>query len=540
MYEQCLNFLGLREDPFHVSPDPRFYYSTPAHESALAELLFGIETRQGFMVLTGEAGTGKTCLLNQILDWLRQSQHSSAFIFHTHLEPIGLLRSILRDFGLPCQTKSKSELVATLHTWLLERHAARDLPVLILDEAQALPLHTLDELRLLLNLETPQGKLLQIILSGQPELEAKLHLPALRQLRQRIMFHSRLRLLTEEETAAYICRRLAAAGVSNPSLFPDEVVKNIYASSAGIPRVINLLCEHALISAYAEQQQNVSTEMIRRIAVDFDLQLHPLAVNEPEPRPYYLRLDPFPIAEQSERATGAVAVQLELEENPVLAIPPATAPETPPPETTAPETPGPAALSPYDFVVLESSGTPKYWRRYQHRSVLAVLARKSAAFARKSTAFARRSAANARQSARFVRQLAAYARKSSGFASRTAVRVRKSTGFSTQFAAYARKSTEFATKTGGSVGRTWHTVTDPVVSYARSVAQSFVHDCRLFLRSLSVPSPALEHGSSAGGGDEKSPVLRDILAPIVNWLRQPITSGPASNNRSRPASSGRK
>ena len=426
MYEQCLNFLGLREDPFHVSPDPRFYYSTPAHESALAELLFGIETRQGFMVLTGEAGTGKTCLLNQILDWLRQSQHSSAFIFHTHLEPIGLLRSILRDFGLPCQTKSKSELVATLHTWLLERHAAGDLPVLILDEAQALPLHTLDELRLLLNLETPQGKLLQIILSGQPELEAKLHLPALRQLRQRIMFHSRLRLLTEEETAAYICRRLAAAGVSNPSLFPDEVVKNIYASSAGIPRVINLLCEHALISAYAEQQQNVSTEMIRRIAVDFDLQLHPLAVSEPEPRPYYLRLDPFPMTEQPEAATAAVACATRARRESRFGDAPCSRSSA---RVSCARVSWARCPSPYDFAALESSSTPKYWRRHQRRSVLAVLARKSAAFARRSTTFARRSAANARQSAGFVRQLAAYERKSPGFANRTAVRVRKSTEF---------------------------------------------------------------------------------------------------------------
>ena len=464
MYEQCLNFLGLREDPFHVSPDPRFYYSTPAHESALAELLFGIETRQGFMVLTGEAGTGKTCLLNQILDWLRQSQHSSAFIFHSHLEPIGLLRSILRDFGLPCQTKSKSELVATLHTWLLERHAAGDLPVLILDEAQALPLHTLDELRLLLNLETPQGKLLQIILSGQPELEAKLHLPALRQLRQRIMFHSRLRLLTEEETAAYICRRLAAAGVSNPSLFPDEVVKDIYASSAGIPRVINLLCEHALISAYAEQQQNVSTEMIRRIAVDFDLQLHPLAVSEPEPRPYYLRLDPspdpFPVREKFEPTPVAVAVQLELEENPVLTMPP------PPPL----EPPLPAARSAYDSIVLEASGTPKYWRRHQHRSVLTVFRRKSAAFVRKCTSFAKGFALRAPWSA--------------AFASKTAAYVRKSNEFATPIAAYARNTTEFVSKTSGAVGHTLQVVTNLIVGYARSVVQSFVPIAGFF-RALS-------------------------------------------------------
>jgi general secretion pathway protein A len=133
MNDQFFNFLGLREDPFHVSPDPRFYYSTPAHEAALVELLFGIETRQGFLVLTGEAGTGKTSLLNQILNWLHRRGRSTAYIFHTHLEPIGLLRFILSDFGLPCQSKSKSELVKTLHGWLVQRNAADDLPVLILD-----------------------------------------------------------------------------------------------------------------------------------------------------------------------------------------------------------------------------------------------------------------------------------------------------------------------------------------------------------------------------------------------------------------------
>src|SRR6516162_9646896 len=129
MYEQFFNFLGLREDPFHISPDPRFYYCAPAHESALAELLFGIETRQGFLVLTGEAGTGKTILLHQILDWLHRRGRSSAYLFHTQLEPMGLLRFIQSDFGVRCQSKSKSDLVKSLHTWLLQRYASGDLPV---------------------------------------------------------------------------------------------------------------------------------------------------------------------------------------------------------------------------------------------------------------------------------------------------------------------------------------------------------------------------------------------------------------------------
>src|SRR5208283_1257037 len=378
MYEQCLNFLGLREDPFHVSPDPRFYFSTPAHESALAELLFGIETRQGFMVLTGEAGTGKTCLLNQVLDWLHQCGRSSAFIFHTHLEPIGLLRFILRDFGVPCQSKSKSELIAALHTWLLERHTAGDLPVLILDEAQALPLQTLDELRLLLNLETPRGKLLQIILSGQPELDEKLRMPALRQLRQRIVFHSRLPLLTQKETAAYISCRLAAAGCSDSSLFPDEVVQDIYRSSRGIPRVVNLLCEHALISAYTQQRRAVAPEMIQRIAMDSDLLANPLVVTESRFQPHYGRLASLRAIERPAAASVPIQPAVKVDPIPAVALPaPAEAPK-------------PVARTAYASTLDRFGEIPTYWRRYRSHSVVAVLARNFVASVQRAWAFTRR------------------------------------------------------------------------------------------------------------------------------------------------------
>ena len=312
MYEHFFNSFGLRENPFHVSPDPRFYFPTRAQESALTELLFGAETRQGLMVLTGEAGTGKTTLLNQFLDWLQRRGRSSAYVFHALLEPVELLQFILRDFGVSCSSNHKGEVVDTLYTWLHARNAAGDLPVLILDEAQALPQQALDELRLLLNLETSRGKLLQIILSGQPELDEKLRLPELRQLRQRIMFHSRIFRLTQEETAAYIARRLATAGCADSSLFPPEVVQAIYASSHGIPRVVNLLSEHALISAYAEQQHVISPEMIQRIAVDFDLLAEPLTVKDPQEQPHFERLVPFPVVGISEpSAASQRAVKLD-------------------------------------------------------------------------------------------------------------------------------------------------------------------------------------------------------------------------------------
>jgi general secretion pathway protein A len=485
MYEQFFNFMGLREDPFHVSPDPRFFYLTPAHETALTELLYGIETRQGFLVLTGEAGTGKTSLLNLILDWLHRRGRSSAYIFHAHLKPIGLLRFILSDFGVPCESKSKSDLVNALYTWLLQRHAAHDLPVVILDEAQALPLDTLDELRLLLNLETPGGKLLQIILSGQPELDEKLRLPALRQLRQRIMFHSRLPLLTQKETAAYISSRLAAAGCSDSSLFPDEAVEDIYASSRGIPRVVNLLCEHALISAYAEQQRVVSPEMIQRIAMDFDLLAKPLAVSDANLQPHHGRLAPFPFIEKP--APPAVAIprftacawrQIEFDifneppaavdsqaqpavrEDPVPAVHSPAHPEAPKLGARPADSPTPG----------KSSKFVRYWRKHRPRSAVAVFARNSVA----------------------------------------------------------------------SVERAWHAFTHSLACYVRSVSHSFVRDCHVFFRALTPPTPALEFSSSSHSAHQKSAMQQGVLAPIVNWLRRPISPGHISSKRSPAGFSHRK
>jgi general secretion pathway protein A len=451
MHEQFFNFMGLREDPFHVSPDPHYYYPTPAHESALVELLSGIETRQGFLVLTGEAGSGKTTLLNHILDRLHRRGRSTAYIFHAHLEPIGLLRFILRDFGIPCESKSKSDLVSALHTWLLERHAALDLPVLILDEAHTLPIQSLDELRLLLNLETPRGKLLQIILSGQPELDEKLRLPALRQLRQRIMFHSRLPLLTQEETAAYISSRLGVAGCTDASLFPDDVVQDIFAASGGIPRVVNLLCEHALISSFAEQQRVVSPEIIRRIAMDFDLHTNPLSVTRSEVQSHYLRrLAPFPVVE--EQAPPSVASPLAVEEDPGFILPPLPLLE-----------PLPAAAPP-DNISIRSMvrKIPLRWRRHRQCSTATVTVRSSAA----------------------------------------------------------------------SLKLAWHAFTDPLFSYIRSVSYSFFRDCRHLLRALTLPIPALKLDASAVRASEQSTPSRNVLTPIVTWLRQPFNAGEITGNRS--------
>ena len=271
IYEHMFRSFGLRENPFHVSPDPRFLFSGASYETALAELMFGIEAHRGLLVLTREAGTGKTTLMRHFLQWLNSRQFSSSYIFHTHLDPADLFEFILRDFGVPVESTKKSDLLATLHRWLHARQAQGDSPVIIIDEAQALSLRTLSELNLLLNLENIRGKLVQIVLAGQPELEEKLRRPESRALRQRIMVRCRLPLLSLEETEEYIASRLLGAGGSGGQTFPAETIETIYSYARGIPRLVNLLCEQSLIGAYADRNATVSPANVRRVAAEFDL-----------------------------------------------------------------------------------------------------------------------------------------------------------------------------------------------------------------------------------------------------------------------------
>jgi general secretion pathway protein A len=292
--ELPFSFFGLQRNPFNVSPDRRFFSPTPAHESLLAELLFAIRTRQGLVLLTGESGSGKTTLLQQLLDILSHRSVSTAYIFHSRLDVEDLFQFILEDFGLTSKSTRKGDVIQTLHRWLLQRSMAGDSPVIIIDEAQVVPAETLDELRLLLNLESSNGKLVQIVLAGQPELDEKLRRTELRQLRQRVMFRCRLPLLNRRETSAYIQSRLAQAGGTEPGLFPEETVAAIYGYSKGIPRAINLLGEHALINAYAEQKRSISPEDILYIASDFDLVENPLSLGTGESSAQNPRVLRFP------------------------------------------------------------------------------------------------------------------------------------------------------------------------------------------------------------------------------------------------------
>ncbi len=265
------SFFGLKANPFNVNPDPRFLFVTQHTREALACLAYGIQNRKGFMLLTGEVGTGKTTILNKLLEWLQTQRISSAFIFNPRLEVIQFFDFMFADFGIPCRSHDKSQFLLKLNQWLLERYRAREAAVLIVDEAQNLSAEMLEEIRLLTNLETSTEKLLQIVLSGQPELEQKLKLPELRQLRQRITLRSRTYALAGEETGAYIEQRLRIAGANGVPIFAPEAVERIHKYSQGIPRVINLLCEHSLINAFVGQERPVSPEIVEEVAREFEL-----------------------------------------------------------------------------------------------------------------------------------------------------------------------------------------------------------------------------------------------------------------------------
>lgn len=264
-------FYGLKENPFNVNPDPRFLYMTKQIEESLTGLMYGIQTRKGFITLTGEVGTGKTTLVNRLLDWLHGRQARTAFLFNSRMNSSQLFDFILAEFEIVCESKSKSQQLMKLNSWLLDRYRSGETVVLIIDEAQNLTYPVLEEIRLLTNLETSTEKLLQIVLSGQPELEDKLKLPQLRQLRQRIMLRCRTTPFIQEQTQEYIVERLRIAGASGAPIFGPKAIEAVHMYSLGIPRVINLLCEHSLVNAFAEQQRPIQPKIVEDVAHEFQL-----------------------------------------------------------------------------------------------------------------------------------------------------------------------------------------------------------------------------------------------------------------------------
>ena len=265
-------YFGFSENPFNLSPDPEFLYRSPQHEEALANLIYGVRSRKGFIVLSGEVGTGKTTMLECLRDYLDSQRIEFAFIFNSRLTPDQFFEMMAYDFDLHCDRKSKTAVLFALNALLLQQAERGRTCVLIVDEAHNLSWDVLEEIRLLGNLENRQGKLLQIILAGQPELERKLDAPDLRQLKQRIVLRCNLNPLTAEECKGYIETRLARAGMPNQKVFSPELMEEIYARTGGIPRLINALCDNLLVTIFAMEQRTATFAMLDEVSQDMRLE----------------------------------------------------------------------------------------------------------------------------------------------------------------------------------------------------------------------------------------------------------------------------
>jgi general secretion pathway protein A len=301
------SFFKLQRSPFEISPDPQFFFRTDVHNEALAGLYYGIYAHKGFMVLSGEVGTGKTLVIRCLLDLLDQTQLSYAYIFCTRLSSWEFLQEVAKDWGLPDRPRTQSQLLKQFQSFLLRRGQKGLYTALIIDEAQHLDAEVLEEVRLLTNFETARGKLLQIILVGQPELDVLLESHNLRQLKQRIAMRFRLRPLSEAQTRNYIWDRLWQAGSHDP-LFSLAALQSVFIHSGGIPRLINTICDNALISAFAAGRTEVTDTMVEEVAADLYLvkgEGHGTAASPPPPaRPGTCEEDPWREFSQGKKEDG--------------------------------------------------------------------------------------------------------------------------------------------------------------------------------------------------------------------------------------------
>ncbi len=263
-------FFQLTRAPFEMAPDPAFLVLGESHREGLATLVYGVQSRKGFVLLTGEVGTGKTTLLHALLGQL-DSTTASAFIFNPRLEPLDFFHMLFADFGIEKVCRTKAEYLLALNDFLIERLERDETALLIVDEAQNLSLEMLEEVRLLSNLETPSSKLLQIMLVGQPELNDLLAKPELRQLRQRIVLRHHLRPFDEKELDVYITERLRVAGHTGEEIFTRSARRKLFAVTEGVPRLVNIVCDGAMLAGYAQEQRKINGGLIMEVARDLQL-----------------------------------------------------------------------------------------------------------------------------------------------------------------------------------------------------------------------------------------------------------------------------
>jgi general secretion pathway protein A len=267
MYEK---FYGFREKPFNITPDPRFVYFSETHKEALAHLRYAIKEGKGFSVITGEVGTGKTTLVHTLLNKI-DGNVRTAYIFNPVMSPEDFLNYICEDLGLRSDSvRSHGQNLASLHNFLLSCYVENERVFLIIDEAQSLDTKLLEEVRLLTNLETSTNKLLHVILLGQPELNRTLSDERFRALKQRVTIRYNLSTLSLADTKEYILHRLKKAGARNLSVFDESAIKEIYKYSKGIPRVINIVCDNALITGFSQERSQIGKPIIDEVIKDLE------------------------------------------------------------------------------------------------------------------------------------------------------------------------------------------------------------------------------------------------------------------------------